>query len=107
AVSRYLNRTFHDFFRERLLAALHHSRDEPRHRRTPIPGIHVLFLFVNSPSSRHCRSSYSNYFFSAAASFGAAFGAASLAAPPPAVAPPFGRFAPSSERPRRRPPTPR
>src|SRR5438105_1445653 len=104
--ARLLNCCVNNPLRERFLAALHHSGDEPGHRRTPISGIDVLFLFVNSPSSRHSRSSYSNYFFSAAASFGAAFGAAALAAPPPAVAPPFGRFAPYLERPRRRPSTP-
>src|ERR1051326_3439441 len=60
--ARFFNRSINDPLRERFLAALHHSGDEPGHRRTPVAGIDVLFLFVNSPSSRHCRSS-SNLFF--------------------------------------------
>ena len=99
AFARFINRRVNNPLRQRFLAALHHRGNQARHRRTPIAGIDVLFLFVNFPPSRHCRSSFQNYFFSPRA-FGAAFAAASLAAPP------FGRFAPYLERLRRRPSTP-
>src|SRR5438876_149069 len=69
--------------------------------RVPLSGIDVLLFFVNSPPPRHCRSSVSNVDCFYFASAGAAF-----AAPPPPAAPPFGRFAPYLERPRRRPSTP-
>src|SRR6266550_5181637 len=95
--ARFVDRRVHNPFRERFLATLHNGRNEALHGGTPVAGIDALLLFVNSPPSRHCRSSIENYFFSAAASFAA----------PPRPPPPFGRFAPYLERLRRRPSTPR
>src|SRR5439155_17706636 len=50
-------RCVHNPLRQRFLAAVHYSRNEASHGPTPVAGIDMLLLLVNSFPSRHCRSS--------------------------------------------------